>query len=84
MYNFLFPTVYTCIIEYISCLLADFRLSQLLTVDVNSVLRWLHPVYVGDVASVLEVHGSSIFSCKAEGYMVWLLNKKTDLIKIFN
>jgi hypothetical protein len=53
------------IMKYISCLLANFRLSQLLTVDVNSGLRWLHPVYVGDVAIVLEVHGSSIFRVEA-------------------
>jgi hypothetical protein len=40
--------------------ITDFRLSQWLIIDVNSV--WLlHHVYVGNVADISEVYAASIF-----------------------
>jgi hypothetical protein len=39
----------------------DFRLSQWLAVDVNSVLGWLLRVDMSNVASILEVNATCIF-----------------------
>jgi hypothetical protein len=39
--------------------IADFRITQWLIIDVNSVLGLLHHLVVGDVADVLEVHAAS-------------------------
>jgi hypothetical protein len=44
----------------------DFRLSQLLITDVNSVLGLLHCVTVTDAADILEVHAVSILTLKME------------------
>jgi hypothetical protein len=41
--------------------IADFRLLRWLIVDVNSVLRLLHRVVLGDVADVSDAHAVSTF-----------------------
>jgi hypothetical protein len=42
--------------------ITDFRLSQRLIIDVNSVLGLLHRVDVGDITDVSKVHAASIIS----------------------
>jgi hypothetical protein len=48
------------------CKLTDFRLSQWLIIDVNSVVGLLHFVVAGNIADILKMHAAPIFMLDPE------------------
>jgi hypothetical protein len=51
-----------CIHATTHVFITDFRFSQLLIIDVNSVLGLLHRLVAGDAVDVSEVHAAFVFN----------------------
>jgi hypothetical protein len=50
-----------CATRQHASVIIDFRISQRLTVDINSVFGWLYCVDVGNAEGILQVNAASIF-----------------------